>query len=754
MISALGDPAKKSTHIPYRDSKLTRLLQDSLGGSAMTLMIACVSPAESNLSETLNTLQYANRARNIKNKVEKNELEEWMTTDNIDLLRNMISKLKSSAKTIHKPADLSDFSDDVSSPSSLNPDFDDDLYHDQRMIIADLKQQVEELQNAEQVARERNRVVENELIKLREEKGPSELDFQHLVEPVIEEYEKSISGLESQLAMIRAALSHSDQGFEEQQAKIEQSEALIQNQERTINELKRRNAKLLERRMKDETYISELEKKLMTAVEDSNHDREMLNELRGKILKLKEVDENTEQYIHDLEGRLTTSEMERAELKEKLSQLLALTKEEASDTQIEMSMATEASQKKLKELNDQLEASEKERQMLQSQIDQLLLDNESRQVPMKTSMDNDDNTLKKDKRIAELESELANMQHDYQEAVKELDDVLARYQEVLEAPTSEKSINAAEEEVHLLRQSVQHLERELDLASKREMIFRQMTEEHNASLEVEKTLQTLEGNGTSEPLLQRFESLSKKIEYMQAELQLQHIRLEHEEEETAIVHNTPEAMRAEFEIQLLSYKRELKTLTRILKEVKKTKANETKVISANNNLIDNVEHRMLIKTIVSIDRQLTEQYEKMKLEAKRFSNDMVELLPFSHENSSIIESEEQLDSPLPGSPHLMLKQPPGNSHSNRSSISLKVNSEDDKEKSRYLITRLTLAKQDLKMHRTMMNALEHKFKMTEISLNTFKKRNDNQSIVDVEIEELMSKMDAMKLQFENSSSNS
>ncbi|KAI9280675.1 kinesin motor domain-containing protein, partial [Sporodiniella umbellata] len=66
VISALGDPTKKGHHVPYRDSKLTRLLQDSLGGNAMTLMIACVSPAESNLAETMNTLQYANRARNIK----------------------------------------------------------------------------------------------------------------------------------------------------------------------------------------------------------------------------------------------------------------------------------------------------------------------------------------------------------------------------------------------------------------------------------------------------------------------------------------------------------------------------------------------------------------------------------------------------------------------------------------------------------------------------------------------------------------
>ena len=54
-------------HIPYRDSKLTRLLQDSLGGNSRTVMIACVSPADSNLEETLNTLKYAGRARNIRN---------------------------------------------------------------------------------------------------------------------------------------------------------------------------------------------------------------------------------------------------------------------------------------------------------------------------------------------------------------------------------------------------------------------------------------------------------------------------------------------------------------------------------------------------------------------------------------------------------------------------------------------------------------------------------------------------------------
>ncbi|XP_071614186.1 chromosome-associated kinesin KIF4A isoform X1 [Heliangelus exortis] len=68
VISALGEENKKGGFVPYRDSKLTRLLQDSLGGNSHTLMIACVSPADSNMEETLNTLRYADRARKIKNK--------------------------------------------------------------------------------------------------------------------------------------------------------------------------------------------------------------------------------------------------------------------------------------------------------------------------------------------------------------------------------------------------------------------------------------------------------------------------------------------------------------------------------------------------------------------------------------------------------------------------------------------------------------------------------------------------------------
>uniref|UniRef100_A0A674PD71 Kinesin family member 21B n=1 Tax=Takifugu rubripes TaxID=31033 RepID=A0A674PD71_TAKRU len=91
VISALGDQTKKGGHVPYRDSKLTRLLQDSLGGNSRTLMIACVSPSDRDFMETLNTLKYANRARNIKNKVVVNQDK---TSQQISALRAEIARLQ------------------------------------------------------------------------------------------------------------------------------------------------------------------------------------------------------------------------------------------------------------------------------------------------------------------------------------------------------------------------------------------------------------------------------------------------------------------------------------------------------------------------------------------------------------------------------------------------------------------------------------------------------------------------------------
>ena len=105
VISCLVD--SKSMHIPYRDSKLTRLLQDSLGGNTKTVMIAAISPADYNYEETLSTLRYASRAKDIKNKPIVNEdpkdalLKEYELE--IRKLKEMLENMNKGQKPTNNP---------------------------------------------------------------------------------------------------------------------------------------------------------------------------------------------------------------------------------------------------------------------------------------------------------------------------------------------------------------------------------------------------------------------------------------------------------------------------------------------------------------------------------------------------------------------------------------------------------------------------------------------------------------------------
>jgi kinesin family member 17 len=108
VISALVDG--KTKHVPYRDSKLTRLLQDSLGGNTKTLMIACVSPADYNYEETLSTLRYASRAKSIQNKPKINEdpkdamLREYQ--NEIEKLKNLLENSKGGNDVVDSRANI------------------------------------------------------------------------------------------------------------------------------------------------------------------------------------------------------------------------------------------------------------------------------------------------------------------------------------------------------------------------------------------------------------------------------------------------------------------------------------------------------------------------------------------------------------------------------------------------------------------------------------------------------------------------
>jgi hypothetical protein len=115
VINALADEERltkgaKPIHVPYRQTKLTRLLQDALGGNSQTLFLACVSPSDTNISETLSTLQYANRARNIKNAPTKNvdramlelqRLNAWTNMLQFELVRHRFGGYKYNSSIMH-----------------------------------------------------------------------------------------------------------------------------------------------------------------------------------------------------------------------------------------------------------------------------------------------------------------------------------------------------------------------------------------------------------------------------------------------------------------------------------------------------------------------------------------------------------------------------------------------------------------------------------------------------------------------------
>ncbi|XP_025408168.1 kinesin-like protein KIF17 isoform X3 [Sipha flava] len=144
VISALVDG--KAKHIPYRDSKLTRLLQDSLGGNTKTLMIACLSPADNNYDETLSTLRYANRAKNIYNEPHVNE-------DPKDTMlrqyQEQIKKLKELLEASTAQLPMSNGSNDISEKEKLRLEYQDEMiklrekyqeeYNSKCQMQADLK---------------------------------------------------------------------------------------------------------------------------------------------------------------------------------------------------------------------------------------------------------------------------------------------------------------------------------------------------------------------------------------------------------------------------------------------------------------------------------------------------------------------------------------------------------------------------------------------------------------------------------------
>lgn len=158
-------------------------------------MIACVSPAEYNVAETVNTLKYANRARNIRNRAEIKEKEEgW---EDLEWLQGQVSKLRKEIKALREGGAVPS----TSSASGVNT------------AEAEAKErELQILQNEYDDMRQRLAGTSEELARLRltlEDRGGATGGagkYEEIVAPVIEEYEKQISHMETQIALQKTAV--------------------------------------------------------------------------------------------------------------------------------------------------------------------------------------------------------------------------------------------------------------------------------------------------------------------------------------------------------------------------------------------------------------------------------------------------------------------------------------------------------------------------------------------------------------------
>ncbi|KAE8398415.1 hypothetical protein BDV37DRAFT_263393 [Aspergillus pseudonomiae] len=308
VISQLSS-RQAGSHVSYRDSKLTRLLQDSLGGNAYTYMIACVTPAEFHLSETLNTVQYAQRARAIQSKPRIQQVHD--ESDKHAVIERLKAEVAFLRQQLRNAED--------NERRSVDPQ---DRSERQNEREADLQNQLLDVQESYNALSQRHAKLISELARdseTEESTDPNDAasyigknsierlkrshSFAESVEQVVLEYEKTIQSLESSLSNTRSSLSATESTLLERETRCTYVE--------TVNtQLQARIQKLLERESGTETYLHELESRLDGQSSGEEKQAAIISELRKELTRARESEANCEDYITTLEERLAEADQD------------------------------------------------------------------------------------------------------------------------------------------------------------------------------------------------------------------------------------------------------------------------------------------------------------------------------------------------------------------------------------------------------------------------------------------------------------
>jgi len=313
------------TYVSYRDSKLTRMLQDSLGGNAITYMIACVTPAEFHLSETLNTVQYAQRARNIQSKPKIQQVnDDGDKQAVIDRLRTEIAFLRQQIRSAEggerRGGPLQDRSD---RPNERENELHNQLLDVQESYSA-LSQRharlISELTKGTDAGADQPAPVVGESAVDRLKRSQAN---QQMIEQVVLEYEKTIQSLEANLSTTRSSLAATESNLLERETKCVYIETMNQ-------QLNSRVQKLMDREMHTESYLHDLEARLEDQSSGGEKNDAVIAELRKEIARIRESETNAEDYISTLEERLAESDQDMEMMQREVERLEHLVERQRS----------------------------------------------------------------------------------------------------------------------------------------------------------------------------------------------------------------------------------------------------------------------------------------------------------------------------------------------------------------------------------------------------------------------------------------
>ena len=305
------------SHVSYRDSRLTRLLQDSLGGNAITYMVACVNPAEFHLSETLNTVQYAQRARAIQSKPQIQAV-----SDDSDK-QAVIERLRAEVQFLRDQIRLSEKAERRNAAPQERAERQHERESELQNSYLDLQENYNALSDRHQkLIGQISKVQSSDVDGTNDDySGDSAIErqersrsFQGAIDGMILEYEKTIQSLEGSLSNTRGSLSTTESTLLEKETKIAYLET-VQSQ------LQARLQKAMDREQNDENYLRDLESRVAGATTGEEKSNALVQGLRKELARARENESSCEEYISTLEERLAEAEQDHEMMQREIERL-------------------------------------------------------------------------------------------------------------------------------------------------------------------------------------------------------------------------------------------------------------------------------------------------------------------------------------------------------------------------------------------------------------------------------------------------